>query len=392
VYPGPKACCLVAACLRAKFYSARKRFSIEDQRPQAGFNSDMKWVAEFGEAVSKQPCVLVTLCVLSGSAPRASGSRMVVTRGGIFGSIGGGNLEFEASGKARELLLGQAAGYQEKQLYGLGPALNQCCGGAVSLLFEVHGPGAPGWLDELLRAQDSDEPAILATRVDGVDSYRQLITPVTAAEDTLPSEVVKKALELMQAGQDGKQGERFILVESPVAGTPGKGSPIQSWWLESVAADIPLVMLFGAGHVGQAVAQILSPLPFRVTWVDSRKGLFPPGLSASFESIRSDDPVAEVAAADPGSIFVVMTHSHQMDQEICLRVLQRDDFDWLGLIGSATKRRRFVHRLGQSGIEPDQLERLVCPIGLSSIRGKQPATIALSLAAQLMSRADDLAK
>ncbi len=352
----------------------------------------MKWVSEFSEAVAEQPCVLVTLCILSGSAPRGSGSRMVVTRGSIFGSIGGGNLEFEAIGKARELLLAQNAGYQEKQLYGLGPALNQCCGGAGALLFEVHGPGVPPWLDALLLARDSEKPAVLATRVDGVESYKLLITPAAAAEDALPLEAVKTALELMQAGRDDKEGERIIVVESSESALPGTESSTQTWWLESVSVDISHVMLFGAGHVGQAVAQILSSLPFRVTWVDSRKGLFPPGLSASIEAVRSDDPVEEVARADPGAIYIVMTHSHQLDEEICLRVLQRGDFDWLGLIGSATKRRRFVHRLGLSGIGLAQLERLVCPVGLSSIRGKQPATIALSLAAQLMSRADHSAE
>ncbi len=352
----------------------------------------MKWVVEFSEVVGEQPCVLVTLCILSGSAPRASGSRMVVIRGGIIGSIGGGNLEFVAIGKARELLLAQAAGYQEQHLYGLGPALNQCCGGAVSLLFEVHGPGAPVWLDALLLVHDSDEPAVLATRVDGVESYKRLITPGVATGDSTPLEVVKKALELMQAMQDDKKGERIIVVESPGAELSGVESPAQTWWLEPLRHDISHIMLFGAGHVGQAVAQILSPLPFSVTWVDSREGLFPPHLPASVETVYSDDPAAEVARAGPGSIFVVMTHSHQMDEEICLRVLQRDDFDWLGLIGSETKRRRFIHRLGLSGIGPAQLERLVCPVGLSSIRGKQPATIALSLAAQLMVRADDPGK
>ena len=381
--------------MRAKLLSApdRSLLFLQHNRPQAGsYSEKMKWVVEFSELVGKQPCVLVTLCILSGSAPRGSGARMVVTRGGIFGSIGGGNLEFEAIGKARELLLAHTAGYQEKQLYGLGPALNQCCGGAVSLLFEVHGPGAPVWLNSLLRARDSNEPAVLATRVDGVESYKQLITPAVVAEGVLPLEAIKTALELMRTGKGDKKGERIIVVEGSDEALPSAKSPTQTWWLEAMRDDISHVMLFGAGHVGQAVAQVLSPLPFSVNWVDSRKGVFPPGLSSSIKTIHSDDPAAEAAKAEPGSIFIVMTHSHQMDEEICLRVLQRGDFDWLGLIGSETKRRRFVHRLGLSGIGPAQLERLVCPVGLSSIRGKQPATIALSLAAQLMARADDPGK
>jgi xanthine dehydrogenase accessory factor len=117
--------------------------------------------------------------------------------------------------------------------------------------------------------------------------------------------------------------------------------------------------------------------------------LFPSGLPDAFETVHSGDPEAEVARAEAGSFFVVMTHSHQLDEDICLQVLQCGDFAWLGLIGSDTKRRRFVHRLERRGIQPEQLERLVCPIGLSGIRGKQPATIALSLAAQLMTLGKD---
>lgn len=344
-------------------------------------NWPMNWLREFDGIVRKQACVLVTLCQLSGSAPRESGSRMVVTRNGITGSIGGGNLEFTASANARELLAGQSAGHQEQEVYGLGPALNQCCGGAVTLLYEVYGPGAPDWLDALLRAQESGEPVVLASCVDGAASCKQVITTGMAAEDSMPARVANAAQDLLQMRQGSGTKEYIITVES-------RG---QKWWLDPPVDDLRHIMLFGAGHVGQAVARTLSPLPFRVTWIDSRVGLFPPGMSAAFETIHSDDPAAEVARAEAGSIFVVMTHSHQLDEEICLQVLQRGDFTWLGLIGSDTKRRRFVHRLGQRGIEAIQLEKLVCPIGLSGIRGKQPATIALSLAAQLMTLVDDSA-
>ncbi len=323
--------------------------------------------------------MLVTLCRLSGSAPRESGSRMIVTRNDICGSIGGGNLEFKASGKARELLAGQVAGYQEHKAYGLGPALNQCCGGAVTLLFELYGPGAPDWLDALLAAQQSGEPVVLASNVDGAASCKQVITPGMATDGSIPDKVAEAAQDLLQTRQGSGTKECIISVES--------GG--QTWWLEPPAEGVRHVMLFGAGHVGQAVARTLSPLPFRVTWIDSREGLFPPGLPDAFETVHSGDPEAEVARAEAGSFFVVMTHSHQLDEDICLQVLQRGDFAWLGLIGSDTKRRRFVHRLEQRGIQPEQLERLVCPIGLSGIRGKQPATIALSLAAQLMTLGKD---
>jgi xanthine dehydrogenase accessory factor len=339
----------------------------------------MNWVREFDYVVRTQACVLVTLCQISGSAPRESGSRMIVTENSISGSIGGGNLEFKASGKARDLLASQAAGYQEKEVYGLGPALNQCCGGAVTLLYEVYGQGAPDWLDALLAAQQSSEPVVLASNVDGAASCKRVITHGMTADDSMPIGIAETAQDLLHARQESETKECIISVES--------GG--RTWWLEPPAEGVRHVMLFGAGHVGQAVARTLSPLPFRVTWIDGREGLFPPGLPDAFETVHSGDPEAEVARAEAGSFFVVMTHSHQLDEDICLQVLQRGDFAWLGLIGSGTKRRRFVHRLEQRGIQPAQLERLVCPIGLSGIRGKQPATIALSLVAQLMTLGKD---
>ena len=145
----------------------------------------------------------------------------------------------------------------------------------------------------------------------------------------------------------------------------------------------PLV-LFGAGHVGQAVARMLVQMPFEVTWVDSRPDVFPDRSGPNIHAVSSVDPLIEVGKAPAGSIFVVMTHSHQLDEDICFEVLSRGDFSWLGLIGSVTKRRRFVQRLAQRGINDSKSAALVCPVGLGGIKGKQPATIALSLVAQLM--------
>ena len=136
--------------------------------------------------------------------------------------------------------------------------------------------------------------------------------------------------------------------------------------------------------MGQAVARLLADLPFEVTWIDGRVDIFPDQAGPNFTVVESGDPLKEVSKAPPGSIFVVMTHSHQLDEDICFEVLSRGDFAWLGLIGSITKRRRFLQRLAQRGIGETDLAQLVCPVGLSGIKGKQPATIALSLVAQLM--------
>jgi xanthine dehydrogenase accessory factor len=303
---------------------------------------------------------------------------MIVTRREILGSIGGGNLEFKAIEKARVLLGRSAEGFQVTELYGLGPALNQCCGGAVALHFEVMGQGRHGWLDRLGERAGEHESAVLVSAVDAAVPCHGVVGPGSrlapgVPADGVPADVREAARDLAKSGAAAPPGG---IIEMDSAG--------RTWWIETIREASRPLMLFGAGHVGQAVASALAPLPFSVRWIDSREGVFPGGLPASIRAVRADDPAAEVARADADCIYVVMTHSHQLDEDICLQVLRRGDFAWLGLIGSATKRRRFVHRLEQRGAEPAALERLVCPIGLAGIRGKQPATIALSLAAQLM--------
>ena len=119
--------------------------------------------------------------------------------------------------------------------------------------------------------------------------------------------------------------------------------------------------------------------------MDSRADAFPDEIPANTTRLATDNWRDAVAAAEPGTTYVVMTHSHELDEDICHAILERGDFEFLGLIGSASKRRRFVHRLGRRGIGDERLERMVCPVGLPNIRGKEPATIALGLAAQLMS-------
>jgi xanthine dehydrogenase accessory factor len=144
--------------------------------------------------------------------------------------------------------------------------------------------------------------------------------------------------------------------------------------------------LFGAGHVGRALAPALQPLGFAMTWIDGRAGQFP---SPPLEGVRQLElamPELVVDEAPPNTIFLVMTHSHPLDEAVCEAILRRQDFAYLGLIGSDTKRARFVKRLGEAGIAAKQLARLVCPIGLPNIQSKEPAAIAASVAADLLIR------
>ncbi|HEX6361523.1 MAG TPA: xanthine dehydrogenase accessory protein XdhC [Albitalea sp.] len=150
------------------------------------------------------------------------------------------------------------------------------------------------------------------------------------------------------------------------------------------------LQLYGAGHVGRAIAALLATLDVEVDWIDEREAAFPEALApgapwpAHIRRVGVDAVEGEVRHAPPGAHYLVLTHSHELDLRIVEAVLRRGDFAFLGLIGSQTKRARFAHRLAARGIAPGALERLTCPIGVPGIAGKAPAVIAVAAVAQLL--------
>lgn len=144
------------------------------------------------------------------------------------------------------------------------------------------------------------------------------------------------------------------------------------------------LVLFGAGHVGRAVVRVLAEIDCQVSWVDSRAAEFPASLPAQVRKVVAEYPEDEVAAAPADACFLVMTHNHQLDQRICEAVLKRGDFRYCGLIGSQTKRRKFEQRLRAKGFTEESLARLVCPVGIPDISGKEPGVIAVAVVGQLL--------
>jgi xanthine dehydrogenase accessory factor len=143
------------------------------------------------------------------------------------------------------------------------------------------------------------------------------------------------------------------------------------------------IAVFGAGHVGAAVVSVLSGLDCNIRWIDSREGIFR-AVPRNVRTVETGEPALEVAAMPPGSHYLVMTHSHPLDFDICDRILRRGDAAYCGLIGSLTKRRRFEKRLRQQGLEQRAIDALVCPIGVTGISGKKPAEIAIAVAAEVL--------
>ncbi len=149
------------------------------------------------------------------------------------------------------------------------------------------------------------------------------------------------------------------------------------------------LQLYGAGHVGRAIARLLVDLPVSVDWIDEREEEFPAALGsapwpAHIRKVSVDAVEGEVDRAAPGDRFLVLTHRHDLDLLITEAILKRGDFAFLGLIGSQTKRQRFLHHFESRGIAPELLARLICPIGLPGIDGKAPEVVALAAVAQLM--------
>lgn len=287
------------------------------------------------------PAVLVTVAAAFGSSPREASARMIVTSDRLYGTIGGGNLEYRATAEAREMLAGGVDCVLKD--YPLGPALEQCCGGYVKLHYERIAPGA-AW--------------VRAARAAGPDGV--LVT------DTASSVSARR-------------------IEMRHGNIPEAGKDVT---VERLSDDRPLVLLFGAGHVGRALAPMLAAAACRVRWIDSREDLLT-GVEG-VETVAAADPAAVVQEAPTGAWYLVMTHSHRLDEDICTAVLQRGDFSFLGLIGSATKRARFEARFREAGIPEATIARLTCPIGIGGITSKQPGAVAVATAAQVLERLEAL--
>ena len=295
---------------------------------------------------------LVTLARAEGSSPREAGARMVVRpSGGFHGTIGGGALEFAALEAANEVLT-RGRGPAFRRSLALGPELGQCCGGRVE------------WRVETFDKRDLDDLSALAIAENGASA--------TLSARLGPDGRVQRTL-----GSSASERRLARLADES--------------WTEPLGVLARAVYLFGAGHVGRALALALAPLPFAVRWIDPRRDAFPAYAPSNVTLIHAPSPAAELASAPDRALVIVMTHSHALDLEIVAEALRVERFGYVGLIGSATKRARFLSQMRAAGLTEVQLARLVCPIGIPGLESKDPAVIAASAAAQLLIVSEKLA-
>lgn len=287
---------------------------------------------KLAQAASRGPFVRVLVAEVRGSTPREAGAEMLVWPDRTEGTIGGGQLEFEAIARAR------ACTAPRLERIALGPAMGQCCGGAVTLAYEP------------LNTQKVDE-------ISGDYHARPMGDP------TAPL-ALRRALARAR-----DRGEAPPLL-------------IADWLVEPVAPPALPLWIWGAGHVGRAIVATLSPLPgLALSWADTATDRFP-DIPAGVTPLIAENPADLVTLAPPDAHHLILTYSHALDLELCHRLLGHG-FGACGLIGSASKWGRFRNRLRDLGHADAQISRIACPIGDPTL-GKHPQAIAISVAAALL--------
>lgn len=272
-----------------------------------------------------------------GSSPRETGASMLVWQDGQHGTIGGGALEHEATLRARALL---GAGGARLDRAALGPALGQCCGGAVTVLTEVyHAANLPTPEAGLILRSPENRPLPLAV---------QRLTDRARAQGIMPHSTF-----------------------------------LQGWMIEPLSHPTRQLWIWGAGHVGRALVHTLSPLPdLAITWIDVAADRFPATLPDTVAPLAAANPADLVAHAPQAAEHLILTYSHAIDLDLCHRLLGHG-FSRAGLIGSHTKWARFRSRLAALGHSPAAIARIDCPIGDPSL-GKHPQAIAIGVAAAFL--------
>ena len=204
----------------------------------------------------------------------------------------------------------------------------------------------------------------------------------------LEFKVIEKARQLLLDRQYGQCLEQFSLGAS-LGQCCGGSVSVLFECQQNVATE---VVFFGAGHVGHALVDTLSGLPIRVRWVDSRADLFPAQLPANAQIQLEAYPIDAVKDVAKNSIYIVLTHNHQLDFELTEQILKRNDALFLGVIGSKTKAKRFQLRLKHKGFSASAIEQMHCPVGLSDVTGKLPKEIAIAIAGQVIQQYQRLAE
>ncbi len=294
-----------------------------------------------------QICVLIFVTSHQGSTPRETGSWLFVSSSEVVGTLGGGEIEHSSIIEAQDILAGRQPFIAKCKNFQLGPDLDQCCGGAMAIFFLPVNKTALSWLE---------------TACSFIKKKRQgSIIFDTSAPSSLPE-----------------------LLEGEV--------PINKQYVDALHVqqlyDIrPKVILYGAGHVGRAIAAISLQLPIQLILVDGRQSqLAQVPIGENVKSEYWNNPVFQAKKISSAKAAIIMTHSHGLDYRLCQSLIKNSCLLYIGLIGSKTKAERFRRALKKEGNTDSEIAKIISPIGRDGPRGKEPGIIALSVLSEVISK------
>lgn len=293
-------------------------------------------------------CIRVLIVEGKGSVPRPAGVSMLIFADKIEGTVGGGAMEWEAMREARQMI-GAGASKGRVMRLSLGPQLGQCCGGQVMMLLEPWDARSDAPTDAMPSAP------------------RQMLRPVLAEAGTEPPAPLKRLAMKLRTGQ-----------------LPAPTPKIEDGWLfEPPMGPCHAIWIWGAGHVGRAVVEVLSPLPdLALTWVDFARERFPERIPDAIDPLIAADPASLIPHAPRTAHHLILTHSHALDLALCHGLLSHGAAS-IGLIGASSKAKRFSNRLRELGHSSAQISGIACPIGDVTL-GKHPQAIAIGIAGALL--------
>ena len=323
--------------------------------------------------------VIISIITTKGSTPCCAGDKMLLTKNQTFGSIGGGNLEYKTLQHARQLL--NKKNKCQIQNYSLGASLGQCCGGFIKILFQCFvnlNKQTSKWLTILTKAYSLQIDIMLMSYFANGRFYQAFYTKkyqdFNNYQVALPISLTKISTKMLTS-----KNTSDILYEK-------NENYDKIHYCESfLFSKLQTVVIFGAGHIARALIPIISNLPVRLYWVDAREFEFSLYKhDTSNINIICDEAVYTIDKLAENAYYVVVTHSHQLDFEICEKILKSTNFNYLGLIGSQTKAKLFKKRLLAKGVAPSLIKRLICPIGKQNFFSKSATVTAVAIATSLI--------
>lgn len=310
-----------------------------------------------------EPVVVVQALTRQGSVPTPVAALMIVHEDGIIGTVGGGILEADAIAEARAILGSGHYRLMARAMDGSGDGDDMLCGGSVTLLLEGIPPSEAEIWRAAERAVAEGVPVVWHTRIAG---------------GKLPGLV----RELIRARSSEAEN-------SPVVTARESGVPVVIETEQGLSVYDPVVisdtlLLFGAGHVAQALAPIATAVGFRCIIVDDRADFACRARFPTAETLVVRDPADAVASLPSGERVwaAIMTRGHKDDEAVLARIVRRP-YRYVGMVGSSRKKAALWEHLMAQGVPSAALEAVHCPIGLA-IGGTSPQEIAVSIAAELV--------